>query len=151
MKIRNSVIVKTLLIGSLFSLGGCVSGLSTLTKAVMPAEEKQAEGSISVEELLANARSNKKSSTTEALYLKFDPQRKAMNKHEEQQILEYAQQDNTPLFLSCAPSDAKDRFSAAALGIQRCQKISIFLGQNKFSSEIELSPSLQVNQIRVHR
>lgn len=150
MHIRNYKIAKTLLLSSLISLGGCVSGLSTLTKAVMPTEEPQHDR-ISVEELLASARDNKRSKPSDVLYLKFDPQRNALNKHEQLQVLEYAQQHNSPLLLSCAPSDAKDKFIAVALGVQRCQKISIFLGQNKFNSEIELSPSLQANQIKVQR
>ncbi|MCV6612564.1 MAG: hypothetical protein OIF55_17520, partial [Amphritea sp.] len=113
-------------------------------------------GPISVEELLAQARDNSSAdktaqTTNQELYLQFDQNRQLMTATEETQLLHFALEANSSLFLDCAPGQHPDQFAAASIAIQRCQQISLFLREKSVRSEVQLSPQLQVNQVRVSR
>lgn len=142
---------KALLLCGLLSLEGCVSNLKPAD--VLESHEAQMNnGAISVDELLAQARTQTpKHSPTPELYLYFEPNRQQLRPDEERQLLDFAQQNSQTIHLDCAPSQQADQFSAASVAIQRCRQISVFLSQKNFSNEIRLSPRLKADQVRVYR
>lgn len=149
---------KMLLLGSLVSLTGCVSNIKMADLGIEETQTAQAPGSISVAELLAQARSNDASAETETvqaieqeLYLQFEQNRQAMTATEQTRLLHFAEQTDRSLNLACAPGQHPDQFAAASIAIQRCQQISLFLSEQSVRSEVQLSPQLQVNQVRISR
>lgn len=147
---------KMLLLGSLLSLTGCVSNIRMTDPGI--AQSQQEPGSISVEQLLAQARSNTPSSDSSTarvaepeLYLQFDQNRQLMTATEQTRLLHFARQTDRSLNLACAPGLHPEQFAAATIAIQRCQQIALFLRQKSVACDIQLSPQLQVNQVRVSR
>ncbi|WP_420598208.1 hypothetical protein [Neptuniibacter sp.] len=148
--IRDSI-SKTIFGICLLSLGGCVSGLK-LTDINVPESKKTSEQTMSIDEILANAREQESVQKTKTdLYLLFEPDRHTLNSNDEQQLLEFAKQEPTHIYMACALSRNQDRFAAAAAAINRCQNISTFLSLYHFNSDILLSPHLQTDQVRVYR
>lgn len=148
--IRGSI-SKIIFCTSLLSLGGCVSGLKVNDMNV-PESAKISEQTMSIDEILANARKqNSEQKTQPDLYLFFEPGRDTLSSNDKHRLLNFAKQEPAHIYMACAPSRNEDRFAAAATAIQRCQKISIFLSRYHFSSDILLSPRLQMDQVRVYR
>lgn len=150
---------KMLLLGSLVSLTGCISNIKMLDLTMADSQTELASrgaGPISVEALLAQARDNSSADKTaqtidQDLYLQFDQNRQLMTATEETRLLHFARQTDSALNLACAPGQHPDQFAAASIAIQRCQQISLFLREQSVRSEVQLSPQLQVNQVRVSR
>lgn len=140
-----------LLLFGILCLSGCKNSYKQLNMSM--AQESLAEQrEISVEQLLLNAREQTLTSNrTVDLYLQFEPSHKQLNSEQKQQLIRFAKQDPKPVFLACGPSLNPDRFTSAAIAIQRCQQIGLYLHQHSMNCEILLSPRLQPDQVRVYR
>ncbi|MCV6624778.1 MAG: hypothetical protein OIF38_01700 [Cellvibrionaceae bacterium] len=137
------------LLGTL-PLAGCMTQLKP-SQLALTEIAPDSQGPISIEQLLASARSETSNATSTDLYFSFEPDRHELKPTEQQRLLEFAKQQATPLYLACAPAAHQNRYTAAAIAIQRCQHISVFLSQQTFHNEVMLSPRLQADQVRVHR
>lgn len=140
----------SVIIFPLLGLGGCVSGAIKMMDLGTPEASTPTNQVMSVDELLAQAR-NGKSSSTESLYIQFDAGRRDMNAKEQQQLIDFASESKQVINLDCGLGKHEDRFTAAAIGIHRCQHISNFLATKTYGSEIQLAPALKKDQVRIYR
>lgn len=153
MKTPNLKTIRTLiLISGMLPLTGCVTNLKPIDLSMSDQVDAQPPGKISIDQLLLNARQQSSSSSVNSdLYLQFEGDRHQLNPEEKQQILSFSRKYPETLYLACAPASGPDQFTAATIGVRRCQQISQFLRERSFSSEIMLSPQLLPDQVRLYR
>ena len=153
MSTSKSVALKTaLLLTAAVNLTGCVTSLKHLDLGRPQVDSLGTNKTMSVAEMLAQARGQEAASTTEDnLYIKFEPQKPHLNSEQEKTLLRFAELNSAMLVLECAPSQHADPFTAATIAIKRCNTISTFLSDHAFDSEMALAPDLQPDQVRIYR
>lgn len=141
----------SLFCATVLTLSGCKTALKHLDVAGTQEASVVSENTITVEELLSQARDQGPSSNSDKnLYLRFKPSHQHLNAAQTESLLKFANRHKAPLLLACAPSEHEDKYTAASIAIKRCNNISHILGMQSFKSEVILAPELLTDQVRVY-
>ena len=150
----------SIILSSLGLLSGCATSLSNINLSSLGIDKPKASTNnghqpMSVEQLLAQARSGKAAQQSSSaadqneLTLSFAGKASRLTPTQENQLHRFANLADTPVSVACAPGGLSDPFAAASLAISRCKHVSDFLSKRARETNISMQPKLQADRVQI--